>query len=49
MLDICPLCGGKETGRVGNDQFYCSSCCIEYDSRNKIFAINEDGTLTELT
>ena len=48
-MEICPLCGGKQTGKVGNDQFFCSSCFVEFNSQKKIFEINEDGTLTELT
>ena len=47
-MNGCPLCGGREVGRVGNEQYYCSNCCIEYDSKNKMYTIEEDGTLIDL-
>ena len=47
-MDGCPICSNKDTGKIGNGQFYCANCCIEYDSKNNIFGIEEDGTLVEL-
>lgn len=45
---ICPVCGGKSTGKVGIDQFYCWDCCIEYkknDAELRVFDVAEDGSL----
>ena len=47
-MDTCPLCSKRDTGKVGNDQFFCSNSCVEYDSKQNIFAIDEDGTLIDL-
>jgi len=44
----CPVCGGKSIGKVGNDQYYCWDCCLEYKTSQdgiKIFEVEEDGTL----
>lgn len=45
---ICPVCGGKSTGKVGIDQFFCWDCCIEYRKTPKditVFDVAEDGSL----
>jgi len=45
---ICPVCGGKATGKVGMDQFYCWDCCVEYRLNKEgvqIFEVAEDGSL----
>ncbi len=45
---VCPVCGGKSTGKVGVDQFYCWDCCVEYRQNNEVltvFDVAEDGTL----
>ncbi len=41
----CPICGGKEVGKIGPDQYYCWTCFVEYDSKNKVYAVEEDGSL----
>lgn len=41
----CPLCGGKEVGKIGPDQFYCWNCYVEYDSKNQVYEVDEDGSL----
>jgi uncharacterized OB-fold protein len=41
----CPLCGGKQVGKIGTDQFYCWNCFVEYDSKNQVYAVDEDGSL----
>lgn len=48
---FCPLCGGKSTGKVGVDQFYCWDCCIEYRKHKEkylLYEVAEDGSLMEL-
>jgi len=44
----CPLCGGSSTGKVGNNQFFCWDCYVEFSvSHNKItiYELADDGTL----
>jgi len=44
----CPICGGKSTGRVGQDQYYCWNCCVEFRLNKEgvqIFELTEDGSL----
>jgi hypothetical protein len=44
----CPVCGGKATGKVGADQFYCWDCCVEYRINKEgvqVFEVDEDGSL----
>ncbi|MTV49734.1 hypothetical protein GJ688_12200 [Heliobacillus mobilis] len=41
----CPVCGGKQVGKVGVNQYYCWNCFIEYNERNEVFEVAEDGTL----
>jgi len=47
-MDTCPVCSGKDTGRIGNGQFFCSDCCVEFDANSRVFAIDEDGSLLEI-
>ncbi|MDS1030023.1 hypothetical protein RDV78_05880 [Bacillota bacterium LX-D] len=42
---LCPLCGSREVGKIGPDQFYCWNCCVEYDDRNQVFELAEDGSI----
>ncbi|ABZ84426.1 conserved hypothetical protein [Heliomicrobium modesticaldum Ice1] len=44
----CPVCGGKQVGKVGVNQFYCWNCFIEFNERNEIFEVAEDGSLMAL-
>jgi len=44
----CPVCKSKTVGRVGQNQFYCWDCCIEYQlcgRETKVFSVLEDGSL----
>jgi len=44
----CPICGGRATGKVGVDQYYCWDCCVEYRLTKEgvqIYEIAEDGSL----
>ena len=48
-MTTCPICGQRDIGKVGADQYYCSDCCVEFMIRNqdlKIFNVEVDGTLT---
>lgn len=47
----CPVCGGKSIGKVGNDQYYCWDCCLEYKMSQdgiQIFELEEDGSLVTI-
>jgi len=47
----CPLCGGREVGRVGTTQFYCWDCCIEFAMSRRgprLFRLEPDGTLVTI-
>ena len=44
----CPICGGKATGKVAQDQYYCWDCCVEYrinKEGTQIYELSEDGSL----
>lgn len=45
---ICPLCGGNSIGKVGNNQFYCWDCFVEFSiQKNKVtvYEVGDDGSL----
>ncbi|MGI6449496.1 MAG: hypothetical protein ACOX3R_04105 [Desulfitobacteriia bacterium] len=46
---ICPVCGGRQIGKVGVEQFYCWDCCVEFNSHANstvvVYDLEEDGTL----
>lgn len=44
----CPVCGGRQIGRIGSREFYCWDCLIEYNVDNEIFFVNEDGSLVQV-
>ncbi|KUK65179.1 MAG: hypothetical protein XE00_0402 [Desulfofundulus kuznetsovii] len=44
----CPVCGGRASGKVGVEQYYCWDCCVEYrlcKEGVQIYEISEDGSL----
>lgn len=44
----CPVCGGKATGKIGVEQYYCWDCCLEYRKNKEgvqIYEVAEDGSL----
>ncbi|TWH48912.1 hypothetical protein [Sporomusa sp. KB1] len=48
-MTTCPICGQRDIGKVGADQYYCGDCCVEFMIRNqdlKIYNVEADGTLT---
>ncbi|NLL53465.1 MAG: hypothetical protein GX248_12285 [Peptococcaceae bacterium] len=45
---ICPVCGGREIGKVGVEQYYCWECCVEFNSNTDnvvVYNLEEDGSL----
>ncbi len=44
----CPVCGGKATGKIGAEQYYCWDCCIEYHKTKEgvlLYEVADDGSL----
>lgn len=41
----CPVCNGREYGKIGTHQFFCWNCLIEFNDQNETFQIGEDGSL----
>lgn len=47
----CPLCQRLECGQVGNSQYYCWNCCLEFHGEPgnwRLFNLDEEGGLVEL-
>ena len=45
---ICPVCSGRQLGKVGVEQYYCWNCCIEFNSHTDkvvVYDLDEDGSL----
>lgn len=45
---LCPLCHSMEVGQIGPNQFYCWNCFVEYNDRNEVFYVREDGFLESI-
>ena len=41
----CPVCGSKEVGKITMATFFCRHCFVEFNTKEEVFAITEDGTL----
>lgn len=45
----CPLCRSADTGKVGNNQYYCWQCLMEFKAGPEqswsMFYIEADGSL----
>lgn len=44
----CPICHGNTIGKIGNNQYYCWDCYVEFSSTGnqiEVFDIGEDGSL----
>lgn len=42
----CPKCGSRSTGRIGQDQFYCWDCNVEFHVQGsfvRIYSIDPEG------
>lgn len=45
---VCPVCGGRQIGKVGVEQYYCWDCCVEFNNntdRVVVYDLDEDGSL----
>lgn len=48
MIIRCPLCSGIQIGKVGNEQYYCWNCFMEFNfnkGRVNMYEVAEDGSL----
>lgn len=48
----CPVCGGRTTGKVGVEHYYCWNCFLEYQYKDhgsliKVYRVSEDGCLVD--
>ncbi len=47
----CPLCNSADTGKVGNNQYYCWQCLMEFKTNPNpqhpvcMFYVEADGSL----
>lgn len=51
LQNNCPYCHSRSIGRVGNDQYYCWDCCIEFAVTRhgvKLFRVDDEGELQSL-
>ncbi|ELK44823.1 hypothetical protein D479_17654, partial [Halobacillus sp. BAB-2008] len=37
----CPNCKEKQLGKIGNDQYYCWTCCLELTMEDGKMNINQ--------
>ncbi|MGI6142516.1 MAG: hypothetical protein ACOYEK_01415 [bacterium] len=47
----CPVCSGRDVGKVGAKQYYCRECCVEFVVRRdriQVYQVEDDGTLVEV-
>jgi hypothetical protein len=45
---VCPVCVSRVVGKLGNSQYYCWDCCVQFsltDRGVETFRIDEDGAL----
>ena len=47
----CPNCGSRAVGKVGQERFFCSDCCIEFVNRKRNtlqYLVTDDGSLVSV-
>jgi hypothetical protein len=45
---VCAVCGSRQIGKIGADQYFCWDCYVEFNSGSnqvKVYDLEEDGTL----
>ncbi len=50
-MDRCPQCNSRDIGKIGNNQFYCWNCFMEFalvGDEIKIYHVDEDGSLVSV-
>ena len=51
MIIRCLVCNGLQIGKVGNEQYYCWNCFMEFNfnkGRLNLYEVAEDGTLVSM-
>ncbi len=51
MIVRCPVCAGLQVGKVGNEQYYCWNCFLEFNfnkGRINLYEVAEDGSLINM-
>lgn len=46
---VCPVCNRKDVGRIGENQFFCWNCDVEFNNAAEVYKISEDGNLIKIT
>ena len=44
----CPNCGGRGTGKIGNQHYFCRDCYVEFfldEEQFLIFGLDDQGEL----
>lgn len=48
----CPVCAGNATGRIGQNEWYCWECCIEFQDLGSgqvdCFVLDSEGNRVRL-
>ncbi len=47
-MERCPHCNCRDIGKIGNNQFYCWNCFMEFalvGDEVKLYHVDEDGSL----
>ncbi|MBX5476059.1 MAG: hypothetical protein IRZ18_02925 [Clostridia bacterium] len=47
----CPQCGGRRTGRIAAEQFFCWDCCVEFGWHGDelaVYSVDEEGELVPI-
>ncbi|WP_246451828.1 hypothetical protein [Alkalicella caledoniensis] len=50
---LCPVCSGKDIGKVANNQFYCWTCFVVFNVNKGnnitgVYDVDDEGTLVSL-
>ena len=48
VMERCPHCNCRDIGKIGNNQFYCWNCFMEFalvGDEVRIYHVDEDGSL----
>lgn len=46
---VCPVCNQKNVGRIGENQFFCRNCDVEFNNAAEVYKISEDGNLIKIS
>ena len=45
---VCPVCNKKQVGKIGENQFFCWNCHVEFNNAAEVYMISEEGNLTKV-